>query len=309
MEVLFLGTGAGIPSKSRNVSSLALKLLDELNEIWLFDCGEATQHQILQTNIRPRKVRRIFITHLHGDHIFGLPGFLSSRSFQMSSVEPLTIYGPKDISSFIYHSLKISKTKLQYPLEVVELDEKGGEIQLEKGWKITYLPLNHGTLCFGFRIEEPDHPGELLMERVREYDVPYGPLLGELKAGKTIELPSGVQLDGKDFIGAAKPGRIVTILGDTRSHENIYRLALDADVLVHEATHDGSEAKMAYQYFHSTNEQAAHTAKNANVRKLLMNHISARYLYSDLAELQRKAQSIFKESYIVKDFDEIKIPM
>lgn len=82
MKLLFLGTGAGVPSRNRNVSALALKLLDELNEVWLFDCGEATQHQILETSLKPRKITKIFITHLHGDHIFGLPGFLSSRSFQ-----------------------------------------------------------------------------------------------------------------------------------------------------------------------------------------------------------------------------------
>ena len=93
MQIEFLGTGAGSPSKQRNVSSLALRLLEERNAIWLFDCGEATQHQILHTTIRPRKVEKIFITHLHGDHIFGLPGFLSSRSFQGGD-EPLTIYGP-----------------------------------------------------------------------------------------------------------------------------------------------------------------------------------------------------------------------
>ena len=82
MELQFLGTGAGVPSKMRNVTSIALKLLDEINEVWLFDCGEATQQQILNTNIRPGKIKKIFITHMHGDHIFGLPGLLTSRSFQ-----------------------------------------------------------------------------------------------------------------------------------------------------------------------------------------------------------------------------------
>lgn len=106
MQIEFLGTGAGSPSKQRNVSSLALRLLEERNAIWLFDCGEATQHQILHTTIRPRKVEKIFITHLHGDHIFGLPGFLSSRSFQGGD-EPLTIYGPKGIKDFVQTALKV----------------------------------------------------------------------------------------------------------------------------------------------------------------------------------------------------------
>src|SRR5690625_1910318 len=98
MELFFLGTGAGVPSKERNVSSIALKLLQELNSVWLFDCGEATQHQILHTSIKPGKINKIFITHMHGDHIFGLPGVLSSRSFQ-GGEEKLTIYGPKGIRS------------------------------------------------------------------------------------------------------------------------------------------------------------------------------------------------------------------
>lgn len=109
MDIQFLGTGAGQPSKARNVSSLALKLLDEINEVWLFDCGEATQNQILETTIRPRKVSKIFITHLHGDHIFGLPGFLSSRAFQANEEQTdLDIYGPAGIKSFVMTSLRVS---------------------------------------------------------------------------------------------------------------------------------------------------------------------------------------------------------
>ncbi|MEZ0116053.1 UNVERIFIED_ORG: ribonuclease Z [Heyndrickxia coagulans] len=122
MEILFLGTGAGVPAKARNVTSIALKLLEERNAIWLFDCGEATQHQILHTAIKPRKVEKIFITHLHGDHIFGLPGFLGSRSFQGGD-GPLTVYGPKGIKAFVEVSLKVSETRLKYPLEIIEIEE------------------------------------------------------------------------------------------------------------------------------------------------------------------------------------------
>src|SRR5690625_4101469 len=119
MEITFLGTGAGMPSKERNVSAIMLNLLQERNSLWLFDCGEATQHQILQTKIKPRKIEKIFISHLHGDHVFGLPGLLSSRSFQ-GGEEPLTIYGPTGIKQFIHTCLQISETHLRYNIDVVE---------------------------------------------------------------------------------------------------------------------------------------------------------------------------------------------
>ena len=141
MELQFLGTGAGVPAKMRNVSSIALKLLDERNEIWLFDCGEATQQQILNTTIRPGKIKKIFITHLHGDHIFGLPGLLTSRSFQGGEDE-LTVYGPKGIKRFIDASIAASYSKLGYPLKVVEFEEDGVLFE-DKQFKVETMNLEH----------------------------------------------------------------------------------------------------------------------------------------------------------------------
>src|SRR5690625_2509243 len=120
MKITFLGTGAGIPSKQRNVSSIALQLMKNKGAIWLFDCGEATQHQILNTPLKPRKIEKIFITHLHGDHIYGLPGLISSRSFQDGRT-PLTIYGPKGTEEFGQTSLKVSETNVLYPIEFIEV--------------------------------------------------------------------------------------------------------------------------------------------------------------------------------------------
>ncbi len=310
MEIQFLGTGAGVPSKTRNVSSLALKLLQEINQIWLFDCGEATQHQILETTIRPRKIRRIFITHLHGDHIFGLPGFLSSRSFQAGDdQEPLTIYGPPGIKDFITVTLKTSKSHLLYSLEIVELDPNGGVIDLDQNWQVNYLPLKHGVLSFGYRVQEPDAPGELLIDQLAEYHIPNGPIYGQLKRGETVTLEDGTVLDGKDFIGPNKKGRVITVLGDTRPNTNIQRLAQDADVLIHEGTHASDEAKMANQYYHSTVTQAAQAAQRGNVGQLLINHISARYLHKDIQRMEKEAQKTFKNTHIVHDLMEFEIKL
>lgn len=306
MKIQFLGTGAGIPSKQRNVSSLALKLLDERNEIWLFDCGEATQHQILKTTIRPRKVTKIFITHLHGDHIFGLPGFLSSRSFQGGESQ-LVVYGPPGIKAFIEGTLKYSKTNLTYLISIVELDPKGGYIDLANGWTAHYLPLEHGVLCFGYRITEPDAVGELQVDRLAEFNLPNGPIFGQLKRGETVILPDGRTIDGKDYIGPDRKGKIITILGDTRPVKNAEILAEKAHVLVHESTHEAEEAKMARAYFHSTSVQAATLARDSQVGTLYLNHISARYLGKQIYALQKEAQSVFSKSYVVNDFEEFDV--
>ncbi|MSE09290.1 ribonuclease Z, partial [Lactobacillus salivarius] len=248
MELEFLGTGAGSPSKSRNVSAVALKLLDEIKKIWLFDVGEGTQHQILNTTIRPRKIDKIFITHMHGDHIFGLPGFLSSRSFQGGEkMGPLTIYGPKGISDFVNISLKVSQTKLSYELNFVELEEEGLLLENDR-FKVYAYKLDHRIECWGYRIEEKDYPGELQVGKLREAKVPSGPIYGRLKAGEVVTLEDGRTIDGKDFIGKAKKGRIVTILGDTRQTPNLKLLAKDADVLVHESTFGKGEGNLARNY-------------------------------------------------------------
>lgn len=305
MELLFLGTGSGVPSKQRNVSSLALKLLDEINSIWLFDCGEATQHQILKTTLKPRKISKIFITHMHGDHIFGLPGFLSSRSFQGGESQ-VTIYGPPGIKGYVLSSLKYSGTYVQYPLEFVEFDQMG--LLFEEGpFKVYVDRLQHGVPSFGFRIEEADHEGTLNAAKLKELNIPPGPIYARIKNKETIELEDGRIIDGADFVGPKQKGRIVTILGDTVKHPNSLALAQNADVLVHEATFAPGDEALARQYNHSTSMQAAQIAKEAGVKQLLLNHFSSRYLYHDIQRILRETRKTFPNTHIMSDLDELSI--
>lgn len=306
MQLEFLGTGAGSPSKQRNVASVALRLLEERNAIWLFDVGEATQHQILRTTIRPRKIEKIFITHLHGDHIFGLPGLLSSRSFQGGN-EPLTIYGPVGIKAFVQTALRVSESRLSYPLRFVEIDHDG-ELVNDHGFRVVTKKLDHKIACYGYRIEEADHPGELQVDKLRQLHVPSGPVYGQLKAGKTVQLADGRVLDGHDFIGKPQKGRVITIIGDTRQNKNIEPLARDADVLVHESTFAKDETKMARSYYHSTSKQAAEVAKRAGVKRLLLTHISARYTGKAAYQLAYQVRDIFPQTRVVNDFDVIDVP-
>lgn len=307
MELLFLGTGSGVPSKQRNVSSIALKLLDERNSIWLFDCGEATQHQILKTTLKPRKIEKIFITHMHGDHIYGLPGLLSSRAFQ-GGVEPVTIYGPKGIKGYVLSSLKYSGTRLNYPIHFVEFVQEG-IIFKDYQFKVEVKKLQHGLPSYGFRITEADHEGTLDAKKLKEMNVPSGPIYGQLKNKEVVTLEDGRILDGKDFVGPDQKGRILAILGDTIKHTNSVKLAQDADVLVHEATFGPDENDLARQYNHSTSLQAAEIAKEANVKKLLLTHFSSRYLYNDLKQIQKETRAVFPQTYVMSDFLEVSIPI
>lgn len=301
MELQFLGTGAGVPAKMRNVSSIALKLLDERNEIWLFDCGEATQQQILNTTIRPGKIKKIFITHLHGDHIFGLPGLLTSRSFQGGEDE-LIVYGPKGIKRFIDASISVSYSKLSYPLKVVEFEEDG-VLFSDQQFRVEAMKLEHGIPSYGFRITESDQIGELKAEELKALGVPFGPVFGRLKRGEVVTLEDGRVIDGKDFVSEDIKGRIVVICGDTRFTPKTIVLAQNANVLVHEATYEADKEKTARQHFHSTSKQAATIALEANVQQLYLTHISARYLGHQVSQLEQEARKVFPQTKVVKDFD------
>ena len=301
MQLHFLGTGAGMPSKERNTSALVLKLLEERGTVWLFDCGEATQHQILHTNIRPRKVEKIFITHLHGDHIFGLPGFLSSRSF-LGGEDTLTLYGPKGLKEWITASLNLSKTHLTYSIEFVEVVE--GVIFEDGQFIVKAQLLQHVIPCFGYRIEQKPLQGELLIDKARELGVPKGPLLGKLKNGEDITLEDGGIVMSKDVTAPPKPGFTIAILGDTKYCDTAKSLSENADIVVHEATFDHKTEHLAASYGHSTNVEAARIASESNAKNLILNHISSRFLPHDIENLLNEAKEIFPKSFIANDFSQ-----
>ncbi|MCL6625123.1 ribonuclease Z [Alicyclobacillus shizuokensis] len=305
MRLYFLGTGAGVPSKRRNVSSLCLRLEAEIGQVWMFDCGEGTQHRVLASPIRLSKLTRIFVTHLHGDHIYGLPGLLASRSFQ-SPERPLHVYGPSGLGDYLQATLTASGVHLTYPLNLHELHD--GQRLAADGFSVHVRALNHGVTCYGYRIVEPPKPGRLRRESLEALGVRPGPLYQLVKQGKTVRLADGRVLHGPDFVDPPVRGRTVAIMGDTLPCPQTVELAADADVLVHEATYTQADAALALTHHHSTGVQAAEQAGRARVKQLILTHLSSRYEPDRERELLAEARSVFSRTELAHDFSEFIVP-
>jgi len=300
MKLLFLGTSAGVPTRTRNMTSIVLDLQQQTaDEMWLFDCGEGTQHQFLQTPYHPGKLNKIFITHLHGDHLFGLPGLLCSRSMQGNSL-PLTLYGPKGLAEFVETAMRLSGSWIGYPLTIVEVVP--GLVFDEAGYKVTAWPLNHPVECYGYRIEQHDKPGALDAPRLIADGVPPGPLFHRLKQGLTIELEDGRVIDGSKYIGSPIPGKKLAIFGDTAPCAEALELARGVDVMVHEVTLEQSMAEKANGHGHSSSQQTAKLARDADVGTLIATHFSSRYDAEGCQQLLTECQEVFPSTVLAEDF-------
>ncbi|RRW70129.1 ribonuclease Z [Pantoea dispersa] len=298
MHLTFLGTGAGAPSLQRNVTAIALTL-SKRGETWLFDCGEATQHQFMRSALKPGKLEKIFITHLHGDHIFGLPGLLTSRSMA-GLTEPMTLYGPKGLRQFVETALSLSGSYTGYSLEIVEIE--AGPVLDNGEFRVTAYALNHVVECYGYRIEQHDKPGFLDAPRLKAEGVPRGPWYQDLKQGKRITLEDGREINGADYLGPATKGKVLAIFGDTGPTEVALQLAANADVMVHETTLEAAMAEKANGRGHSTTVQAASVAQRAGAKRMIATHFSSRYLSQDRERLLAECQSVFPATELAHDF-------
>jgi ribonuclease Z len=299
LKLYFLCKCAGIPSKQRNVTSIALDLLAERGVYWLFDCGEGTQQRMMYSPIKLSKTEKLFITHMHGDHIYGIPGLLTSRSYQGGET-PLTVYGPKGIRSFIENALTLSDAHLSYSLVIVEIEREGLLFE-DDGFVVETGKLQHRVESFGYRIVERDQPGKLKHAQLAALGVASGPIYGKLKQGNTVELEDGRVLHGADFVGPPCKGRRITILGDTKYCSNAVLLAQGADVLVHEATFAKERQELADAFDHSTTIDAARTAQEAGVKNMIMTHISSRYQAEEEEMLLQEAKSVHSGSHLARD--------
>lgn len=302
MRVTFLGTSSGAPSRSRNMTSIALQL-PQLSRLWLFDCGEGTQHQILRSSVKLSQLDRVFITHLHGDHLFGLTGMLASRSLQNGGQTPVTIYGPSGLAEYLRATLDISRTRLGYAITVERVSP--GVVFEDSYATVVCAPMRHGVESYGYAVIEKDHPGHFDVDRARSLGIPSGPLYGRLKAGETITLEDGRLVSGADLTGPPIKGRKLVFCGDTAFHQGAVELASGADMLIHEATYMGVDSHLAERANHSTSVSAAEVARLANVSKLVLTHFSLRYESEgnpSLEDLLAEARAIFPNTSLAYDF-------
>lgn len=297
MEITFLGTSGMQPTKERNLFSVLIKYK---SENILIDCGEGTQRQFRIADLSPIKVTKILITHLHGDHINGLPGFLQNLHKNEYN-KPLEIFGPKGTKNLIKTVLTIANlgdNKLN--IKTHEIDS--GVFLKEKDYFLKANKLSHSCECYGYSFVESDKR-KMDMNYLKKFKLKKHLLLGNLQKGKDI-IYEGKKIKVKDATYIEK-GKKVTLIADTNFTKNAVDLAKDSDLLICESTYSKEHKQKAKEYKHLTSEDAANIAKASKSKKLILTHFSQRY--KDVSGLLKEAKKIFKETSIAYDFMKIKI--
>jgi ribonuclease Z len=300
VEVIFLGTSGSIPTNKRNLPAVAIHRKDELI---LFDCGEGTQRQMILAHIGFNRKTKIFITHMHGDHVLGVPGLIQSMSL-LGRTEKLEIYGPPGIKNFVKSILRTVKFTLTFPVKVFEVH--GGVVYKNSEYEVRAVRTSHVVPGLAYALIEGNRSGKFHPERARALGVPKGPLWSKLQRGENVRLPKGKIVKSRDVIGPPRPGRKIVYSGDTRPFKGILKFARKADMLIHEATFSDELAERARADGHSTPSQVAKIAKIAGVKRLVLTHISARYENADV--LVKKARKIFRRVQFAEDLLRIELP-
>ena len=298
MKFHFLGTSAGSPTVERNVTSLALTF-DQRSRWYMFDCGDGTQQRILRTSLSLPRMDKIFITHMHGDHIYGLPGVLTSRGLMCGTDAGVDIYGPKGIKTFIQTVLRVSYTRVHYPIKIHEFTEPG-ELYSDDNETVSVIELSHDIPSYAYVLKEKDRPGTFDVKKAQESGIPSGPLFGKLSKGGKISLEDGREFDGKDFIGPSKKGRKIVIGGDNDSPQLLAEELEDACLLIHEATHtEEVRENLKWNSKHSTAKTVGETAEKVKLKNLILTHFSPRFSLRSSPDQPHSIEVVRKEAETV----------
>lgn len=302
MHLTFLGTSASRPTVERGLSSIALV---REGETLMFDCGEGTQRQMMRYGVG-FTLEDIFFTHFHTDHFLGALGLLKTLALQLRE-QPLRVWGPKGAQALFKRAEGLGTEKLTFPLTVTDLEP--GAVLRRKDYEIRAFEVEHRKgAALGFALVEDIRRGRFDPDHARALGIPEGPLWGRIHKGETITLEDGRLVAPAELVGPERAGRRVVITGDTRPCAATIEQAVDADLLVHEATFGDEEAARAMETMHSTAREAATVAKMAGAKRLVLTHFSARYS-RDPSDLGREAREVFPgEVTLAKDGMEIEVP-
>lgn len=302
-ELTILGAGSAVPTPKRNSSA---QVLNVLGRYFLIDCAEGTQHQLRRFHMPYNKVNHVFISHLHGDHFFGLIGLLSSLSMQGRRGE-LHVYGDKRLQEIIEFQLRLMNSRMSFPLIFHALSRQVETIYEDKAVTVTSFPLLHrydAPVC-GFLFREKERERTIRKDMAAAWEVPLA-FMQYLKKGADFVTPEGEIVPNERLTVAPPPARSYAYMTDTLFRERFAEYVKGVDLLYHEATYDRTLEELAKDSYHSTAEQAARLAFAAGAKKLLLGHFSARY--ADPACLLPEARAIFPETYICTDGDVFDIP-
>lgn len=296
MKFCILGIKAGGgPLTTRHPSGTILK---SGSSTFLFDCSEGTQIQMIHAGVSRNSIDAVFITHMHGDHVFGLMPLLSSMSSD-NRTSALKIIGPVGIAQFLKISCELTGTNLRFELQITELENNcKGEVFKNGNCAVGAAPMDHVLTSFGYKVQEIPHVN-IDRVKLRALGIEPGALVGVLKKQGSARLPDGREIFLKDVIQPEVPGKIFVLCGDTRRTESAAELARNANVLIHEATFGRELLENAAQWFHSTTTDAAETALKADVERLYLTHFSNRY--GDLNVLIEEAREVFKNSFLAEE--------
>jgi ribonuclease Z len=311
MEFTFLGTSAGTPTHTRNVTGLAL--CPTGGKRWyLIDCGEGTQHQLLRTRYSVMQLRAIFITHIHGDHTFGLPGLLTSASM-LGRTEPLDIIAPKQVGHFINAVLENSDSSLSYPLNFIDSESLTFEWQ-DEDCIVTSVALSHRVPCRAFVFTEHNLERQLLQDKLRTDGIEPGPHWGDLQKGRDITLADGRKIRSNDYTRIPRKPRRLIVAGDNDTPECLESACKDCHALIHEATYTQEVADRVGPWpQHSAAAQVARFAQQVSLPNLVLTHFSSRYQSAPggrphINELAEEAKAHYTgRLFMARDFDSYRL--
>ncbi|MFT4261127.1 MAG: ribonuclease Z [Candidatus Woesearchaeota archaeon] len=298
MEITFLGTSSMVPTKDRNVQGI---YLEYNGEGILFDCGEGTQRQMNIAGINRHKVKKIFISHWHGDHVSGLVGLIQTIG-NSNNPGKLSIFGPKDTKEFMNNLLNSCIFDLRIELEVFEFDLEKKDVVFEcDDYFVEASPMTHGVPCLAYSFIETDRR-RMNSSKLKELGV-VGVNIGKLQRGESVIVKN--KTINPDDVSSILKGKKISFVFDTSLNDNISDLVENSDLLIGEATYDSSKENKAEEYNHMTAEQMAFIASNSNVKKLVLTHFSQRY--KTLHDLEKEAKDIFPNTVMAYDFLKLKI--